>query len=233
MVLIPVWVFAQNNEGEIMQIAEITVKPENAAKFNQGMKLYKDCYQKNKGTDHWKVWQPVQGNPFSYYISGTIANLAELDKNDSASKACAAVMTNYVFPYAESINNTLAKNMPQYTNTEMGDGKVISVTYFKVKKIDEFMEVLKGLTAAIIKVDGKNDRGAWFRIIHRSPDDPNYFVTDAYKDFADVEKPRPGPWKIYENVNGKQATDSLLAKWKDATEIPWSYLFRLRPDLSN
>lgn len=233
IMLLPVFALAQDNNGNLLQVTEFTVKPKNVARFTEGVKLYKECYLKNNGTEHWKVWQPIQGNVNTFVLAGTMANWAEMDKDDPASQACRSIVTNYILPYTENINNTIARNMPEFSRAQTDDAKVISVTFFKVKNNTTFSDILKDVSAALVTAEGKNERGYWYRIVGGSPDDPDYFVTDPFHSFADFGKPRISPWKVYENVNGKKASDALTARRKEAIEKVWSYLFTLREDLSN
>lgn len=233
IILLPVLASAQDNDAKLMQVTEFTVKPKDVAKFTEGVKLYKECYLKNNGTQHWKIWQPIQGNVNTFVLAGTIANWAEMDKDDPASEACRPIVTNYIVPYTENINNTIAQNMPQFSEPQKVNAKVISVTFFKVKSNTVFLDILKDVSAALLTAEGKGQRGYWYRIVGGSPDGPNYFVTDPFDSFADFGKERISPWKVYENVNGKKASDAMAVRRKEATEKVWSYLFTLREDLSN
>jgi hypothetical protein len=110
--------------------------------------------------------------------------------------------------------------------------KLISVTFFKVKNRTNFLDVVKGLSLALKTSEG-GSRGFWNRVIGGGPESPDYFVTDPYKGFADLDKQQDSPWKVYEKVNGKKAGDAIMAKANSSIENAWSYLYTLSEDLSN
>ena len=94
------------------------------------------------------------------------------------------------------------------------------------------MDALKEVTSAIKTSEG-NARGSWNRVVGGGPEGPDYFVTEPYKSFADLDKQQDSPWKVYEKVNGKKAADALLAKMRGSVGNSWSYLYTLNEDLSN
>jgi hypothetical protein len=232
LALLPIATLAQDNKGSLMEITEITVKAGHNAQFLQGVKLWKECYLKNKGTHHWNLWHRVQGKGNVYELTGNMANWAEMDKDDPASKACFTILTNFIMPHVESTEYTISMSMPEFSRPPSEGTKVIQVTFFTVKNGVDFMDVLKGVTSAIKTSEG-NLRGFWNRVIGGGPEDPDYFVTEPYKSFADLDKQQDSPWKVYEKVNGKKATDAIRAEMRGSVGSAWSYFYTLNEDLSN
>lgn len=66
-----------------------------------------------------------------------------------------------------------------------------------------------------------------------SPETPDYFTTQPFEGFADLDKDVDGIWKVYEKVNGKKATDELRNKLRSSLDKAWSYMYTLSEDLSN
>ena len=161
-----------------------------------------------------------------------MANWAEMDKKDPARNACRAIVTNYIMPHVESIEQTMASNLPELSRPSMEGTKVIWVTFFKVKKGMDFLDLIKNVSSAVKTSEG-NFRGYWYRVIGGGPDAPDYFITEPYKSFADLDKQQDNPYKVYEKVNGKKAGDAIMAKAKSSIENAWSYLYTLSEDLSN
>lgn len=232
LALLPMTTLAQDNKSSLMEITEITVKPGHDAQFVEGVKLWKECYLKNKGTHHWNLWHRVQGKGDVYELTGNMANWAEMDEKDPAGKACRMTVTNFIMPNVESIEYTIAASMPQFSRSVMDSAKVIWVTFFKVKNRTDFMDVLKNVSSAIKTSEG-NLRGYWFHTIGGGPESPNYFVIETYQSFADLDKPEDSPYKVYEKVNGKKASDANIAKRNSSIDKSWSYLYTLNEDLSN
>lgn len=232
LALLPMATLAQDNKGSLMEITEITVKPGHNAQFLEGVKLWKECYLKNKGTHHWGLWHRVQGKGNVYELTGDMANWAEMDKDDPAGKACLTTVMNFITPHVESTEYNIAREMPEFSRPPMEGTKVIWVTFFKVKNGTDFMDVLKEVSSALKTSEG-NSRGFWNHIMGGGPESPDYFVTEPYKGFADLDKQQDSPWKVYEKVNGKKAADAVLAKMRGSVESSWSYLYTLNEDLSN
>lgn len=232
LLLLPLATKAQENNGTLLNITEITVKQWHDAQFVEGVKLYKECYLKNNGTDHWNIWHRVQGKGNVYVLTGTMAKWAEMDKKDPASDACRETVVNFINPNVESIEYNIAQTMPELSMKPMDSTKLISVTFFKVKNSTDFNDVIKGVSSALKTTEG-NNRDYWYRLRGGAPETADYFVTAPFKGFADLDIDRDGVWKVYEKVNGKKAADALRTKFRGAVDKMWSYLYTLSEDLSN
>ncbi|MEO6837715.1 MAG: hypothetical protein ABI261_08995 [Ginsengibacter sp.] len=232
LLLLPLATKAQESNGTLLNITEITVKPGHDAQFIEGVKLYKECYLKNNGTDHWNLWHRVQGKGNVYVLASTMAKWADMDKKDAAGEACQQTVVNFIMPNVESVEYNIAKNMPELSGPLMDSSKLIWVTSFKVKNSTDFTDAIKGVTSAIKTSEGKN-RGYWYHVMGGAPETPDYFITDPYKGFADLDTNQDGVWKIYEKVNGKKAADALRTKFRGSVDKMWSYIYTLNVDLSN
>ncbi|MEO6814666.1 MAG: hypothetical protein ABI172_12095 [Ginsengibacter sp.] len=232
LLLLPVVTTAQENKSTLLNISEISVKPGHDAQFIQGVKLYKECYLKNKGTDHWNIWHRVQGKGNVYVLTGNMAKWADMDKKDAAGDACMKTVTDFIMPNVESIEYTIAQSMPEFSRSLMDSTKLIWVTFFKIKNSTNFIDVIKGISSAIKTTEGKN-RGYWYRVMGGAPETPDYFITEPYNGFASLDKDEDSIWKVYEKVNGKKATDALRAKALSSIDKIWSYIYTLNVDLSN
>lgn len=137
-----------------MNISEITVKPRHDAQFVEGVKLYKESYLKNKGTDHWNLCHRVQGSGNVYVLTSTMAKWADLDKKDPAGEASAQTIRDFIMPNVESMTYNIAQTMPDYSTRTKEGTKLIWVTFFKVKNSTDFMDVLKGVSSAIKTTEG-------------------------------------------------------------------------------
>ncbi len=230
--LLPMVTSAQDNQPFLLNISEITVKPGHNSQFLEGVKLYKETYLKNNGTEHWNLWHRVQGKGNVYVLASTTANWADMDKKDAAAEASRETVVNFILPNVESVEYNIAQSMPQLSRASMDSTKLIWVTSFKVKSSTEFMDVVNGISSAIKTTEGSY-RGFWYRVEGGAPETPDYFTTRPYKGFADLDKSEENIWKIYEKVNGKKATDALRAKALSAIDKMWSYMYTLNVDVSN
>lgn len=230
--LFPLATTAQDKKGELLNVSEITVKFGHESQFIEGVKLFNECYLKNKGTDHWNIWRRVQGNGTVYVLAGPMVNWAEMDKKDPAGDACRQIVNDFILPNVESTSYSIAQNMPKISSTPVAGNKLIWVTFFNVKNSVDFKDFITTMEDAIKTTEG-NYRGYWYQLVGGGPESANYFITEPFKGFADLDKDRDGIWKIYEKVNGKKAADALRIKSRNAIDKSWSYMYTLSEDLSN
>lgn len=232
LLLLPMVTTAQDNKGSLLNITEITVKPGHNAQFLEGVKLYKETYLKNKGTEHWNLWHRVQGKGNVYVLTGPMATWAEMDKKDPAADACRQTVTDFIMPHVESTEYTIAQTIPEFSRPALDGTKLIWVTNFKIKDTPDFMDLVKGISSAVKTTEGSN-RGYWYHVMGGAPETADYFVTEPFKGYADLDKDEESIWKVYEKVNGKKAADALREKSRSAIDKIWSYIYTYSEDLSN
>lgn len=232
LLLLPMATTAQNNNSNLLHIVEFPIKQGHNAQFAESVKLFKECYLKNNGTTHWQIWHRIQGKGDVYVLTGNWANWTDMFQKDPASSACHNILEDFTFPNEESAESNFAKSMPEFSRPFMDSSKLIRVTFFKVKNSEDFLEVVKGISSAIKATEG-NYRGYWYQVMGGSAETPDYFVTQPYNGFADLDKEEASIWKVYEKVNGKKAADALRAKALSAIDKIWSYMYTLNQDLSN
>ena len=90
LLLLPLVIIAQENEGYLLTMSEITVKQGQNDAFTAGVKAWKECYLENNGEDKWNMWRRMQGEGNVYIFSGTMTSWAEFDNDsgDEAGKNC-------------------------------------------------------------------------------------------------------------------------------------------------
>lgn len=233
LILVPMTSLAQNSNKSLLEISEITVKPGHDAQFREGVKLWKECYLKHKGTNHWTLWRRLQGKGDVYELTDEIPNWAAMYDKDPAGKECRMIAVNFIIPHVESRENTIAQNIPAFSRSTGMDStvKLIWVTFFKVKNKTDFLDGVKNVSSAIKTTEG-DSRGYWSDVIGGGPESPDFFVTEPYKGFADLDKPKDNPFKVYEKLNGKKAGDAILAKTNSSIQNAWSYIYIFEKDLS-
>lgn len=232
-VLIPMFAFSQNDGSKLLNMSEITVKPGHESQFIAGVKMWKECYLENKGTDKFNVWRRLQGEGIMYVLTGMMDKWAEMDKEDAAGKECRMKVIDFIMPHVEKVNYNIARTMPEVSKTSPSEGtKLVWVSFFRVENGTDFNEIIKGVTSAIKSTEG-SPRGTWYSFVGGGPESPDYMVSTAFKGYADLDITRDGVWKIYENKNGKKKTDETRAKFRTSLENSWAYLYSLNEELSN
>jgi hypothetical protein len=223
---------AQNNDRVIFTSTEITVKQGHHEQFIEGVKKWKECYLENKGERKWRMWRRVQGEGNVYVLTRTMANWAEMDKDDPEGKKCQATLLNYITPHVEKVNYSISQTMPELSRTWPEDAKHAWVTYYKVKNSFAFKEVITAVTGAIKDKEG-SFRGIWREYKGGSTDAPDYMIATPYKKFADLDISRDQPAKIYTDAVGEEKASEMWDKWFDTVLDSWSYIFTLNTELSN
>lgn len=223
---------AQNDEGEILNSTEITVKQGHNAQFIEGVKKWKECYLENNGEDNWSFWHRQQGAGNFYIMSGAMPNWAEMDKEDKASEGCYVVLLNLVMPHIEKVNSRISRGMPEVSGNAVQDPKYIYVTYYQVSKEYLFEEVINAVTKTIKDKEG-DSRGNWYKVELGGPEMADFFSAQPYMKYADMDIVRDSPAKIYTDAVGEEKASEMWEKWFDTLENSWSYTFKLNTEMSN
>ena len=223
---------AQMSESQILTMSEFTIKQGHNEQFRAGVKMWKECYEKNNGTESWNLWSRMQGEGTVYVLTGLVKNWAELDKEDAASEPCNSIARDMIMPHIEKSVYHLASTMPELSNTTpKPDRTVVWVTYFRVKNSTVFNATVKEIGTAVKAVEG-DVRGTWYSFIGGGENDPDYFVSNSYKDFAEMDVKRDGVWKIMENKHGLKKAEQMRNDFRNSMDASWSYVYVLNKDLS-
>ena len=224
---------AQAPEKFILSTTEFTVKNVHEKQFEDGVKVWKDCYLENKGEWTWTMWQRYNGKGSVYVLSSRSANWAEFDdENDEAGKKCHQIAMYQIVPHIESSENNFASSMPEFSKAAPADMGVIWVTFFQVENGTQFREVIKETSEIMQKAEG-DKRGYWYDVEGGSPTGADYYVTIPYKNFAALDVKRDGVWDLVEKAKGKEETEKLRAKMRDSLRDSWAYMFKRMDDLSH
>jgi hypothetical protein len=106
------------------------------------------------------------------------------------------------------------------------------VTFFKVQKDYLFREGVEALNGAVKDKEGA-PRGLWRQFKGGAPDTPDYMVSTPFKSFADLDTKRDSPAKIHRGAVGDEKADEMREKWYQSGTEAWSYIYVLKPELSN
>jgi hypothetical protein len=226
--------YAQEQEGIILNMTELTVKNGHTAKFREGVKAWKACYLENNGEWEWDLWYRVQGESNVYVLTSVMMNWAEMDQDDEAGMKCRDISRELIDPHVEKAVNDHARHLParSSSNPFSPDENVVRVTSFQVKNFPVFQEILASMTDAMRRQEG-NPRGHWYSVLGGGPESANYFVVLPYKGFAGMDVSMLPPWDLYEQVHGTSKREQDRARFSDALVNSWSYLYRLVEDLSH
>ncbi|RAR48432.1 hypothetical protein [Flavobacterium lacus] len=232
VLLLPVIAMAQVAERQILTMSELTIKQGHNEQFKAGVKMYKECYEKNKGTESWNLWSRIQGEGTVYALTGLVKNWAELDKDDEAGKACRDIVINMIMPHIEKSVYHLASTMPEMSTKKVTpDRTVVWVTYFRVKNSTVFNATLKEVHNTLKAVEG-DIRGSWYSFMGGAEDAPDYMVTTSYKDLAEMDIEKDGVWKIMENKHGVKKAEQVRNDFRGAIDDSWGYTYILNKEMS-
>lgn len=233
LLLLPLVIIAQENESYLLTMSEITVKQGQNDAFIAGVKAWKDCYLENNGEDKWNMWRRMQGEGNVYIFSGTMTGWAEFDDSgDEAGKNCRSIVQNLIMPHVENFKYSLARSIPDWSSTLPEDTSLVWVTFFEVQNSTDFKAVVKGIRDAL-KQSNDERTGIWYASIGGDRHDADYFVSNPFSKFADMDESKDSVWKVYENIHGKEKTSELRAKFRSSIVDIWSYIYTLNKELSN
>lgn len=230
--ILPLAINGQNTVGQILEVTEFTVASGHEMQFIEGVKLWKECYKENNGTENFNVWKRYQGEGIVYVVTGLVENWAAMDKEDAAGKACRITSIRMIMPHVEKVSYNTARSMPEYSRDPMEGTKMYWVSFFRVANSTAFNEIVKELTSTMKTKEGM-PRGQWYAYMGVGPESPDYMVSTPFKSFADLDVEKDGVWKVYETAHGKKKSDDLRAKWRSSIENSWNYLYTLNEEMSN
>jgi hypothetical protein len=226
--------FAQNEPlGPLMTVTEFTIKPDHDLQFQEGVKAWKECYLAEKGEWTWRIWQRQQGEGNVYVLATDMPNWAEMDKDDPVGKNCAALAMSMINPHIEKATNHINRLLPALSKTTPTDNELISVSFFELNPSHGhlFLPAIREVEASRAKVEGAQ-RGYWYTWLTKSPDSPDYHVVTPYKNYADMDILRDGPWDIYEKEHGKEKRDEVQNNFRLSLKNSWVYQYKLNVEMS-
>lgn len=226
--------FSQNEPlGPLMSVTEFTIKPDHDLQFQEGVKAWKECYIAEKGEWTWRIWQRQQGDGNVYVLASDMPNWAEMDKSDLVGKNCAALAASLINPHVEKATSHVNRLLPALSKTTPTENELISVTFFELNPSHGhlFLPAIREVIASMAKAEGSS-RGYWYSWLTMGPDSPNYHVVTPYKNFAEMDIVRDGPWDIYEKEHGKEKRDLIQANYRLSLKNTWVYQYKLNVDMS-
>lgn len=232
VLLVPLLAVAQVTESQILTMSELTIKQGHNEQFKAGVKMYKECYEKNNGTDSWNLWSRLQGEGTVYVLTGMVKNWTEFDKDDEAGKACRDIVINMIMPHIEKNVYHLASTMPEMSTKKVTpDRTVVWVTYFKVKNSTLFNATVKDVHNTLKAVEG-DIRGSWYSFMGGAEDAPDYMVSTSYKNLAELDIEKEGVWKVMENKLGVKKAEQMRNDFRNSLDASWGYTYILNKEMS-
>lgn len=227
---------AQNNsenEPMLLSITEFHVKMGESMAFEEGVKVWKDCYLGNEGEWTWNVWDRINGEGSVYYLTSYSAGWAEMDRQDAAGMNCYRQARELIMPNVEKAVDHFAYTLPGWSMTPSGDQNTVAdVTYFRVKDYPLF-NVLASTVMNIIEEETGSKRTLWFRAAAGEPDGFHYMNVYLYENMAAMDEPMDSAWQIVEAAEGEERMRELQDDYKNSVENSWTYILRLKEDLSH
>lgn len=232
--VLPLFAFGQDNsQDHIINITHIKVKMGHDAQFVEGVKMYKECYNKAGGENNWDFWRRVQGEAGVYAVTDMMANWAEMDDDsDEAGQKCVSIFPNFIAPHMKSIYSSITESIPEVSKDGNENNDKVWVTYFNVDNSADFMSVIKAVSGAVKDKEG-DERAWWYSVAGGSSDAPDYMVVWPFDKYADLDEDMDGVWKIYEDANGEKKADEMRAKFRASVKSSSSYIYDRNPDMSN
>lgn len=223
--------YAQNDEsGYLMSLTEYTVKQGHGPDFQSGVTAYKECYLENDGEGTWGVWHRMQGEGTTYAVTMPSGNWADMAKDDPAGEACQDVAMEQIVPHIQNYNHMIVRHMPD-VSTSSDDYSVVVTHNFIVNDGRTFNRIVEEIASIMAEHEGSAP-GTWYNVIG-GRDNADYFVAAQFKDLAALDDSGPGPWAIYEEHHGEEATNKLRSEFNEAVDEYWSYIYTLNDELSH
>jgi hypothetical protein len=209
------------DDDYMLRMNIIDVKIGHMTKFREGMAAYNACYSENDGDGSWTVWNNVVGGGDYYYMVGRMDAYAEMDEMDEATRACWSVIEEQVAPHVIDVRTRIAKRLGAWSG-ENQNTDVVELHHFRVAENRDFRQAVSAITTILKEADYEY-MGVWYQYMHNSSNEPDYFVVDAYENFAAMDEDRPGAYRAVREAVGEERADELWEAFGDSLTDDWEY----------
>lgn len=216
--------------GDLYTVYDLHVRLGHEPAFREGMTAWKNCYAENDGEETWTAYRRMQGKGIVYSVVFSNPTWKEMGRRDPATQACRSILRERIDPHLDAVEKSVSRFMPDISG-EPGPHEVLEVYSFDVGDAAAFMEVVEAVTE-VMREDGEGVRGWWHYIRGGGPSSADFLVVDPFEDFAAMDEERSSPWARYAAAHGEDAAAEMRAKFREAVDDEWSYLYRRVADLS-
>jgi len=223
----------ETNDSYMLEITKVGVKIGHDMKFRESVKGYHECLMANDYSGSWSAWSNVGGEGRSYHFVSRMANWAELDSTDEASKTCWAEHHDSITGHVESIETRYARSMPDWSGSAEGF-KVVRLHQFRVDDTGDFRSAVAAITG-VLKDSDYAHLGSWYQMLGSDSTEFDYFVVAHYENFAAMDEDR-GVYDAVVKAVGQERADEMWEAFGDALRDDWEYfteLLRHEEDLSH
>jgi hypothetical protein len=229
----PCIILAQTFEEGILTLTEFKIKQGHSAQFEDGVKKWKECYNANGGENTWGFWSRVQGEGRVYGVTSYMENWAAMDEDDESSTGCGLIVSDFIMPHIEKTNYNITTTVPDWSRKTMdNDGKLVWVTFIRVKDSRVFSKIVKEVTSVIAEKEGE-PRGYWYSYMGGGEHDPDYMVSEMFPNYAALDTEEDSPFKVYMEAKGEKKANQMMEDWNKAVDASWSYIWEYNEELSN
>jgi hypothetical protein len=216
----------QEDDSHMLQITRVEVNFGHISNFREGMQAWRSCYIDNDGSNHWSVWNNVDGRAGVFHIVSVMENWAGFDSPDSASRECRPVIEEQIAPHVTSVETIYARHMAEWSG-EAEDYDVVRLHHFRAAGNGQQFRETVGEITGILKEAGYEHLGGWYSVIGGDSARPNYFVVDHYTNFADLDEDRTGPYQAVVDAVGEERGDALWEQFGESLRDDREYVSEL------
>lgn len=210
---------ADNHEpagNQKLAIHYVNVKMGHGMAFRAGMEAYSKCLAEGNYDDSYSVWRAVDGDRTGYHIVSSFGAWAELDENDEVSDACweKEGMREGVFGHLSSWETHYAERMPDWSGSAEGFS-VVKLHNFRVKDGEKFRSLVTEMTGYLKEAEYEH-QGVWWDVESSGYWQPDYFVVEHYKNFADMDEDRKGVSGVLTDAVGEEKAKAFWDAFGEA-----------------
>jgi hypothetical protein len=211
-----------DDDDYMLDITRIEVELGHHMQFREGVKAYMACYDEADGENGWSAWRSMDGDGIVYHVVSRLDSWGELDETDEAGMSCWPVIEEKVAPHMASAHTMYAKRMPDWSASIDDDEETVVRLYnFRVDDFEKFRAAVGSVTG-IMKAAEYEHMGTWYDVQGGGMDDPDYFVVESFKNFADMDNERAGPYKTTVEHAGEESADLVWGQFRASLEADWS-----------
>jgi hypothetical protein len=233
--LAPLSCLAQGNQGSLVEVYTLVVKPGMTAKFEQGMKQVAAYAQSHGDTTGWSAFEIMYGANVGNIDILVPFKWENVDSPPSYETGLGQAITKNVDPYLASFRSSLMRQLPNLGNPAAANSgqkfwEVIDVR-IRPGKADDFLAAVGQLSEAEKKFNaGPNPVEIFETVAGGDADDVT--VAIGHPSFADFGHQGKSNIEVLTQAYGAPAALSIENSLSNTIASEQVTIARYRPDLS-
>ena len=233
LLLLALPVATQEEEGNIVQVIDQSVKPGMEAQYEEGRKAHMAWHKAQNDPWGWLVWQVISGEGSGQYVVGTFGHKwSDFDTPSVSEEGDSADFEKNIAPYVNAPQTRYYAFLPKVSRPWEGTPKMNEVIFFHVEygEGQTFNYLIKKFHDGIGKTNWPVHY-SWYVLVNGGASGTYVLVLprESWAAFKGPDKPFDA---MLEEAYGRQEAEALIHKLGKVVKYTENSIIQNRPDLS-